>query len=454
VAERPKIFISHVSDERILADAWKELIGAVSSGFIRVWYSSDKNPTGGMTLGNQWFDELYQKIKESELILAIQTPASTGRPWIMWECGIASGMDKLRSIMTIVYTMKPGDLTMPLTNYQIYQGDDEASVLEVCKRLVSRYDLDTRDYTYEAAIKKYFERINSHFLLKEVSAVLPNKRANVELPRKNINPEQIKVWHKQFEDYVQAGRIKELNTQRQLMYVSLGKPVDLAIHTMLGQILLKHEDFQAALEELNHALEFTPNDVFLLYQKALTLAELHEFILARQIIDTIVSMDIKLDKNVEIAALQGRIYRELWRETTNDPADLEKAFQAYYKAYQANKMSYYAGINTAELAFIKGDEAFAAKTFREVLEICQQFQSQKAVSYWVDFSSGEAYLGLGEIDTALADYKQGLKRNPAPGPRELSSALGGILRLASARKLPNEVIDNFVEAIKTLFKLS
>jgi len=108
-------------------------------------------------------------------------------------------------------------------------------------------------------------------------------------------------------------------------------------------------------------------------------------------------------------------------------------------------------INAAALAFIKGDETFAINIVEDVLEICQQLQNQTPVSYWVDFTTGEAYLGLGEIDKALAEYAKGLHRNPAPGPRELRSALGGISRMVEAKKLPNDVIDNFVDAIKTLF---
>src|SRR5579872_4016458 len=109
-----KIVISHNAEEKDLAEAWKKLIETTSSGMIEVWFSSDTDPMGGVALGKEWREDLYQRLRESDFILAIQTPASAGKPWIMWECGVASGVGKERGIIPIIYSMDRGYLPNPL----------------------------------------------------------------------------------------------------------------------------------------------------------------------------------------------------------------------------------------------------------------------------------------------------------------------------------------------------
>jgi hypothetical protein len=138
---RIKVLISHYHEERALADAWKELLKSTSLGAIEAWYSSDSHAAGGMTIGIEWRDQLHEKLAESNFILAIQTPTSAGRPWVMWECGVASGIDKERGIIPIIYSMKPGELANPISSYQLYQGEDENQVRQVCERLTVAADL-------------------------------------------------------------------------------------------------------------------------------------------------------------------------------------------------------------------------------------------------------------------------------------------------------------------------
>src|SRR3977135_3516040 len=107
--ERLKVMISHAHDEKGLAAAWKQLISTASMGAVETWFSSDVTATGGIGLGQEWRSDLYKRLSESNLILSIQTPSSAGRPWIMWECGVASGVKKIRGIIPIVYSLGRAD---------------------------------------------------------------------------------------------------------------------------------------------------------------------------------------------------------------------------------------------------------------------------------------------------------------------------------------------------------
>ncbi len=427
---RIKVLISHYHEERALADAWKELLKSTSLGAIEAWYSSDSHAAGGMTIGIEWRDQLHEKLAESNFILAIQTPTSAGRPWVMWECGVASGIDKERGIIPIIYSMKPGELANPISSYQLYQGEDENQVRQVCERLTVAADLHPEPHVYTEPLKRYFNAIKLY------------------RPRKAIHPEQIEIWRDRFEKLIQSGRTNEIFAMRQQMYASLGKPfnpVDPSVHELLSKILLDQGYFQAASEEVDYALKLLDEDTVLLHRKALALVELYNLQEARNVIDEILSLNEELHSNPEIASLQGRLYREQWRLTEN-PQDLDAAIEAYYRAYQADKTQYYPGINAATLSLTKGDTELANQIFQEIVKLCQQRQQGSVVSYWVDFTAGEAYLGLGNEEAAIAEYKKGVSRTPPPPSRDQDSAIKGVRRIVMAKKLSSEIITQ-IEAI-------
>lgn len=427
---RIKVLISHYHEERALADAWKELLKSTSLGAIEAWYSSDSHAAGGMTIGIEWRDQLHEKLAESNFILAIQTPTSAGRPWVMWECGVASGIDKERGIIPIIYSMKPGELANPISSYQLYQGEDENQVRQVCERLTMAADLHPEPHVYTEPLKKYFNAIKLY------------------RPRKAIHPEQIEIWRDRFEKLIQSGRTNEIFAMRQQMYASLGKPfnpVDPSVHELLSKILLDQGYFQAASEEVDYALKLLNEDTVLLHRKALALVELHNLQEAKNVINEIISLNQELHSNPEIASLQGRLYREQWRLTEN-PQDLDAAIEAYYRAYQADKTQYYPGINAATLSLTKGDTELANQIFQEIVTLCQQRQQGSVVSYWVDFTAGEAYLGQGDVEAAIAEYKKGVSRTPPPPLRDQDSAVKGVRRIVMAKKLSSEIITQ-IEAI-------
>src|SRR5690348_15698577 len=102
---RLKILISHAHDEKALAEAWKTLISDSLMGAVEAWFSSDAAAGGGMELGQEWRQQLYHRLEQSHLVIAIQTPTSAGRPWVMWECGVASSIVPERGIIPIVFGM-------------------------------------------------------------------------------------------------------------------------------------------------------------------------------------------------------------------------------------------------------------------------------------------------------------------------------------------------------------
>jgi tetratricopeptide (TPR) repeat protein len=420
-----RVLISHASEEKALAEAWKSLITTTSSGAVEVWFSSDVAPTGGMAIGKEWRNQLYARLDGSDFVIAIQTPTSAGRPWIMWECGVASGVDKVRGVIPITFSMGRGDLGNPLNTYQVYQGEAEQQVREICARLAREAGLDPPTVVYDEAIKAYVEQIKLH------------------QARPAIRAEQMTLWSARFEQLIRSGRAGEVPSKRSAMYASFGdsfEPVDPVLHELLSRtLLLDNKEYEAAITEVDYALRIVGDDVDLLHRKALALAEMHDLPAAEAIVGELLSSNAQLAANPELASLEGRIHRERWL-ATGEQSHLDKAYSAYLRAYEADRTQYYPGINAGSLALTKGYEEKAKEIFGEVLSRCDDLQRRVPVSYWVDFSAGEAHLGLGETEEAIADYRRGVARTPTPPARDKASAVKGVRRMALAKELDNNVV--------------
>lgn len=439
-----KIMISHAYDEKELAEAWKELIETISARAITVWFSSDLRGTGGMTPGEDWRRNLERRLIENNLILAIQTPSSASHAWIIWECGIAHGMHasvatKRRGIaggiflakdhsqdlgvIPVVYAMKRGNLSNPLNSYQVYEGEDPAQVRQVCEYLVGKVGIKLEGYVFEKSITTYVKTIETFH------------------PRQQATVEQINVWHTRFQRLIESGRTGEVPNTRLRMYASLVEPfepVEPTIHEMLSQLLLDQGNYNEAIQEVDYALCLLKDDTDLLYRKALAEVELQNLQSAEELITLILSLDHQLATDPEVASLEGRILRERWM-LTQDPTRLDGAIAAYYRAYEAHPTQYYPGINAAELLLIKGETSQASHVFHKLLETCQARLTEQIISYWVDFTLGATYLGLGDECAALAAYQKGMQRSPAPSLRHRASALKGAKRMVEARKLATEI---------------
>lgn len=429
------VLISHAYNEKELAEAWKTLIENVTLGTVEVWFSSDQHATGGVSLGKDWRDDLNQRLKASHFILAIQTPSSSSRPWVMWECGAASSMGEAHGIIPIVYSIGRGELANPLSTYQVYSGEDSMQIREVCARLGRAAGLKLATETIqESHIQTYLDAINAFH------------------PRKIVSAEQMNTWRQVFEQLLQEGRTDEVADARQRMYASFVvpfQPVDPTIHFTLSKELSGQKKLEEARDEIDYALRLDKDNIQFLHQKILILIELRELHSAEEIIESVFKLKKELRMDQEFAALEGRIHREHWI-LGEEPEELDKALAAYQRAYELDKTHrYYAGINFAELALAKGDISLAEQTLQDVLTVCRKLQAEPHVSYWVDFTAGNAYMGLGNAEVAISEYRKGFGRKTTPSLRERESAAKGAQRMAKLKKMSEKIM----EEAKELFQV-
>jgi hypothetical protein len=58
--------------------------------------------------------------------------------------------------------MASGDLANPLSSFQVYRGDERASVQEICERLVAQAGLNPRPELWNPALEQYLTAIAAH----------------------------------------------------------------------------------------------------------------------------------------------------------------------------------------------------------------------------------------------------------------------------------------------------
>jgi hypothetical protein len=85
-----KIFISHASDDEKIAKAFADLIADATGGLVEVVYSSSKDEGSGIDYGADWFEWIRSQISTSDYVIALLTPTSVNRAWILYEGGLGA----------------------------------------------------------------------------------------------------------------------------------------------------------------------------------------------------------------------------------------------------------------------------------------------------------------------------------------------------------------------------
>ena len=81
---KPLVFISHITSEKELAQALRELIQTTFMGMIEVFVSSDPD---SIAMGGRWLEEITRGLKNCVVEVVLASPQSIKRPWINFEAG-------------------------------------------------------------------------------------------------------------------------------------------------------------------------------------------------------------------------------------------------------------------------------------------------------------------------------------------------------------------------------
>jgi hypothetical protein len=152
-----QLFLSHAAEDSQIASVLRELIERCSLGKATVWFSSDTSPTGGMTPGGPWFDQLVEKLNASTAFLALVTPSSSSNLWLHYEAGCAA-MRRI-PIVPLVAGRSVNDLRLPLALYNAHNVAQPSGLKTVLSRLYAANEIPCDAAMLETPIQRAVREI-------------------------------------------------------------------------------------------------------------------------------------------------------------------------------------------------------------------------------------------------------------------------------------------------------
>jgi hypothetical protein len=156
------VFISHVHEDKALADAFTLLIRDITAGSVAAYSSSDNSGDAGIKYGTEWFSWIKEKVQSADHIVALLTPRSVSRPWILFEAGL--GIAKPSGLVIgVALGMDMADAFVgPFGVFQ-NSGSDRASLIKLCKQLISSGRVNPRDQVIESMVDDFVSKVAGHF---------------------------------------------------------------------------------------------------------------------------------------------------------------------------------------------------------------------------------------------------------------------------------------------------
>ena len=78
-----KIFISHISEDKVIATSLKNLIEPAFTDAVQLFVSSD----GDIPPGTHWQQKILEELQAANLVIVVCTNKALSRPWINFEAG-------------------------------------------------------------------------------------------------------------------------------------------------------------------------------------------------------------------------------------------------------------------------------------------------------------------------------------------------------------------------------
>jgi DNA-binding MarR family transcriptional regulator len=163
--QKPLVFISHISEEKQIAYALKEIVETTFLNMIDVFVSSD--PTS-VRMGRKWLEEITQGLKACAVEIILASPESVKRPWINFEAGC--GWIRDIPVIPLCHSgMVPSKLPSPLSALQAATASVEDELKLVFPVLADAIGcrLPVVDFSAFIATVKEFEQDSREIMEQE-----------------------------------------------------------------------------------------------------------------------------------------------------------------------------------------------------------------------------------------------------------------------------------------------
>jgi hypothetical protein len=167
--QKPLVFISHITEEKELAQALKHVVEAAFLNMIDVFVSSD--PTS-ISLGRKWLDEITHALKTCTVEIILASPESVKRPWINFEGG--SGWIREIPVIPLCHSgMTPAKLPAPLNSLQAATATEESQLKLIFPVLAGAIGCCPPELDFSEFVAAVTEFENVSQQIKEMAAVAP-----------------------------------------------------------------------------------------------------------------------------------------------------------------------------------------------------------------------------------------------------------------------------------------
>jgi len=158
-APQALVFISHDSRDADLAEEFDNLLRDASGGMLRSFRSSDKKGTAGMEYGDEWYSAIMTKLGTATDVVALLTPHSLDRPWILYEAGVAKGKIGGKVLGLVIGIPFERANTGPFYQFQNCPDSEEALTGLVTQLIKRNPGAEPRPEAVKLQVKAFRERV-------------------------------------------------------------------------------------------------------------------------------------------------------------------------------------------------------------------------------------------------------------------------------------------------------
>jgi hypothetical protein len=245
----PLVFISHDSRDADLAEAFDHLLTDASGGVVQTFRSSDQSGRAGIDYGENWFSKITTTLSDATDVVALLTPNSIGRPWILFEAGFAVGRLDAKVFGIALGIPLSKAVTGPFAQFQNCEANEESLTTVVLKLIQRNPDARPREQAVRKQVSAFLDEIAP--LLTQRSGTQKETQEDMDATAVAKLFEEVKVMFRDLPSRVQSElRDNSLNRRRRrlhpmmiddIIHMSHAEEEDTSLTWLLLASLLREE---------------------------------------------------------------------------------------------------------------------------------------------------------------------------------------------------------------------
>jgi len=202
VRATPLVFISHDSRDADLAEAFDHLLTDASGGVVQTFRSSDQSGRAGIDYGENWFSKITKTLSNATDVVALLTPNSVDRPWILFEAGFAVGRLDAKVFGIALGLPLSKAVSGPFAQFQNCEATEESLTTVVLKLIQRNPNARPREQAVQKQVGAFLEEIAP--LIKQRTGIREETQEEMDASAVAKLFEEVKVMFRDLPSRVQS----------------------------------------------------------------------------------------------------------------------------------------------------------------------------------------------------------------------------------------------------------